>query len=84
MNPEEFHRKKLKDIGYMDEVIERLVSKYMMNRTYEFAERYHYEQLSINVVMQAEPEKVFDCEICHKEITSGICGNCANDISAGI
>ena len=43
MNPEEIHRKKLKEIGYSDEAIEDIVERYIKNCVYEFAIAYHDE-----------------------------------------
>tara|TARA_R110000744_G_scaffold370264_2_gene480791 strand:+ start:42 stop:203 length:162 start_codon:yes stop_codon:yes gene_type:complete len=50
MKAEEIHRTKLKELGYKDEVIEEIVSKYILNCTYEFAEAYHTELLNIDSV----------------------------------
>lgn len=50
MTPEELHRKKLKELGYKDKVIEELVLKYITNCTYEFAKAYHTEQLNLCAV----------------------------------
>jgi hypothetical protein len=52
MRAEEIHRKKLKELGYKDEVIEELVTKYIANCTYEFAEAYQTELLNIDSVSQ--------------------------------
>jgi hypothetical protein len=43
MNPEELHRKKLKEIGYSDESIEDIVERCIKNCFYEFAIAYHDE-----------------------------------------
>jgi hypothetical protein len=43
MNPEELHRRKLKEMGYVDEAIEKIVEKYIKNCVYEFAISYHDE-----------------------------------------
>lgn len=46
MNPEQIHRAELKRLGYKDEAIEELVTKYIANCTYEFAEVYHRHKLN--------------------------------------
>jgi hypothetical protein len=46
MIPEQLHRAELKKLGYKDEVIELLVTKYIANCTYEFAEAYHQHKLN--------------------------------------
>jgi hypothetical protein len=50
MRAEEVHRKKLKELGYKDEAIEELVTRYIRNCTYIFAEAYHAELLKIKNV----------------------------------
>ena len=51
MRAEEVHREKLKALGYKDEVIEELITKYIANCTYDFAEAYQAELLNIDSVI---------------------------------
>lgn len=64
MRAEEVHRKKLKELGYKDEVIEELVTKYIANCTYEFAEAYHAELLNIDSVVGRSEQC---CDKCGSE-----------------
>lgn len=45
MTPEKLHRKKLKEIGYVDEAIEEIVFDFNKKGKYGFVEKYHEEIL---------------------------------------
>lgn len=66
MRAEEIHRKKLKELGYKDEAIEEIVSKYIANCTYEFAESYHAELLNLHIVSNRT------CCVCKEKVISKI------------
>ena len=44
-NIEYFHREKLKQLSYKDEAIEKIVHKYIVDCTYEFANEYYKEKI---------------------------------------
>jgi len=78
MGAEEVHREKLKQLGYKDEAIAKLVNKYIANCTYEFAEAYHAEQLILSGFLRScackpKDEKINEsghviCHLCKKVI----------------
>ncbi len=79
MRAEEIHRKKLKELGYKDQVIEELVTKYIANCTYEFAEAYHAELLNIDSVGNSLNFKCGCCGTPH-DMTLPDCQECGNKL----